>query len=194
VASVGSGVSFLKITGRKQFQRVSGTSLGGGTFWGLCRLLTNEHSFEDVKKLSHQGKSENIDLLVGDIYGDDAEAYKTLGLTPDIIASSFGKAATAENLEPGTFKNEDIIRSLMFMIANNIGQISYLNAKLHDCRHIIFVGGFIEENIYVWNRFAYAIDFWSEGKMKALFVRHEGYLGALGAMLHSSTPEEYNKT
>ena len=30
---------------------------------------------------------------------------------------------------------------------------------------------------------SYAIDFWSKGLMKAYFLRHEGYLGALGAFL-----------
>jgi len=105
LASVGSGVSFLKVTGAKQFQRVSGSSLGGGTFWGLCRLLTNEKSYDDVKELSIKGHSENVDLLVGDIYGDNYEAYKALGLPPDVIASSFGKVATAEDKpEPTAYK------------------------------------------------------------------------------------------
>jgi len=188
LASVGSGVSFLKVTGTTQFQRVSGSSLGGGTFWGLCRLLTNEKSYDEVKELSMKGHSENVDLLVGDIYGDNFEAYKALGLSPDVIASSFGKVATAEDKpEPTSYKSADIIRSLMFMLANNISQIGYLNAKLHECKNVIFVGGFIEENPFVWSRFSYAINFWSEGKMKALFVRHDGYLGALGAMLHESS-------
>ncbi|EJK69650.1 hypothetical protein THAOC_09068, partial [Thalassiosira oceanica] len=32
-------------------------------------------------------------------------------------------------------------------------------------------------------RLAYSIDFWSGGKMEALFLEHEGYFGALGAFL-----------
>lgn len=30
---------------------------------------------------------------------------------------------------------------------------------------------------------AYAMDFWSNGQLKALFLEHEGYFGAVGAFL-----------
>lgn len=33
------------------------------------------------------------------------------------------------------------------------------------------------------NTLTYAIDFWSKGKMRAYFLRHEGFLGAVGAFL-----------
>ena len=33
-------------------------------------------------------------------------------------------------------------------------------------------------------RLSYAIDFWSKGQQRALFLKHEGYFGAIGAMLH----------
>lgn len=38
------------------------------------------------------------------------------------------------------------------------------------------------------NTLSYAINFWSKGTIKALFLRHEGYLGAVGAfMKHRSS-------
>lgn len=30
---------------------------------------------------------------------------------------------------------------------------------------------------------AYAMDYWSKGTLKALFLEHEGYFGALGCLL-----------
>ena len=33
------------------------------------------------------------------------------------------------------------------------------------------------------NTLSYAIKFWSNGEKKAFFLRHEGYLGAVGAFL-----------
>jgi len=33
------------------------------------------------------------------------------------------------------------------------------------------------------NTLSYAIKFWSNGEKKAYFLRHEGYLGAVGAFL-----------
>ncbi len=38
------------------------------------------------------------------------------------------------------------------------------------------------------NTLSYAINFWSKGSIKALFLRHEGYIGAVGAfMKHRSS-------
>lgn len=54
--NVGSGVSILKVNSPNEFERVSGSSIGGGTFWGLCKLLTNIESFDEVQNLSHNGE------------------------------------------------------------------------------------------------------------------------------------------
>jgi len=72
------------------------------------------------------------------------------------------------------------------MIANNITQIAYLCAKLNNTDRIIFTGGFLAGNPYLMSRFSYALQFWSESKIQALFLRHDGYLGALGCMLHGT--------
>lgn len=95
-----------------------------------------------------------------------------------------------------------MIKSLLYMIANNICQIAYLNAQLHGTNPILnpplwiysnvgiervfFAGGFIQGNEYLWSRLAYGIDFWSKSRMKALFLTHDGYLGAVGAFLAAS--------
>jgi len=134
LVNIGSGVSVLKV-GETSFERVSGTSLGGGTFWGLCKLLTDIQSFDEVKALSEKGDNRTVDLLAGDIYGSDLGA---LGLGADVIASSLGKVATKRSEDQLPPKKEDIVRSLLFMISNNIAQIGYLNAKLHNIQRIIF--------------------------------------------------------
>ncbi|KDO82398.1 hypothetical protein CISIN_1g025826mg [Citrus sinensis] len=69
LVNIGSGVSMIKVDGDGKFERISGTSVGGGTFWGLGRLLTNCKSFDELLELSHQGNNRVIDMLVGDIYG-----------------------------------------------------------------------------------------------------------------------------
>jgi len=182
LVNVGSGVSVLKVESEDAFERVSGTSLGGGTFWGMCKMLTSVKSFDEVRELSNKGDNKNVDLIVGDIYGTD---YSLLGLKADVIASSFGKVATNREdvKKEGPWREEDIVRSLLFMISNNIGQIAYLNAKLFGMKRIIFSGGFLQENPYVWARFSYAVDFCLKGEMKAMFTLHNSYLGALGAFL-----------
>ncbi len=58
--------------------------LGGGTFLGLCAMLTGVDSFEDAIALAERGDSHRVDKLVRDIYGGDCDA---LGLSGDVVAS-----------------------------------------------------------------------------------------------------------
>jgi type II pantothenate kinase len=46
LVNIGSGVSIIKVDEGGSFERVSGTSLGGGTLWGLLSLLTGATSFD----------------------------------------------------------------------------------------------------------------------------------------------------
>jgi pantothenate kinase len=66
-------------------------------------------------------------------------------LKSSIIASSFGKVFKKDQGErkAGFFKQEDIAASLLYMVSNNIGQISYLNAQKHGIQRIYFGGCFI---------------------------------------------------
>ncbi|KAH7511061.1 hypothetical protein FEM48_ZijujUnG0051400 [Ziziphus jujuba var. spinosa] len=180
LVNIGSGVSMIKVDGYSKFERVSGTNVGGGTFWGLGRLLTKCKSFDELLELSHQGNNRVIDMLVGDIYG--GMDYAKIGLSSTTIASSFGKAIS-DNKELEDYKPEDISRSLLRMISNNIGQISYLNALRFGLKRIFFGGFFIRGHAYTMDTISVAVNFWSKGEAKALFLRHEGFLGALGAFV-----------
>ncbi|EEF37004.1 pantothenate kinase 1 [Ricinus communis] len=178
LVNIGSGVSMIRVEGDGKFERVSGTSVGGGTFWGLGKLLTKCKCFDELLELSHQGNNRVIDMLVGDIYG--GTDYSKFGLSSTTIASSFGKAVS-DNKELEDYKPEDVARSLLRMISNNIGQISYLNALRFGLKRIFFGGFFIQGHSYTMDTISVAVHFWSKGEAKAMFLRHEGFLGALGA-------------
>lgn len=180
LVNIGSGVSMIKVDGDNKFERVSGTSIGGGTFWGLGKLLTKCNSFDELLELSHRGNNRVIDMLVGDIYGTD---YSKIGLASTAIASSFGKAIS-ENKELEDWKPEDIARSLLRMISNNIGQIAYLNALRYGLKRIFFGGFFILGHAYTMDTISVAVDFWSKSEMKAMFLLHEGFLGSVGALMN----------
>lgn len=49
--------------------------------------------FDELLQLASKGQHTNVDMLVKDVYGG---AYQTLGLSGNLIASSFGKSATAD--------------------------------------------------------------------------------------------------
>lgn len=132
LVNIGSGVSMVKVSGPRQFQRVGGTHLGGGTFWGLMSLLTGARSFPEMLNMADQGDNSGVDMLVGDIYGMD---YTKIGLKSTAIASTFGKVFkmkkqaeqsaedgeamltdSASEHESPTFSHEDMGRSLLYAI------------------------------------------------------------------------------
>ncbi|KAG0493471.1 hypothetical protein HPP92_004465 [Vanilla planifolia] len=180
LVNVGSGVSIIKVDGDGKFQRVSGTNVGGGTYWGLGRLLTKCKSFDELLELSQKGDNSNIDMLVGDIYG--GMDYSKIGLSASTIASSFGKTIS-KSKELSEYRPEDISLSLLRMISYNIGQISYLNALQYGLKRIFLEDFFIRGHAYRWTLYLFLVHFWSKGQAQAMFLRHEGFLGALGAFM-----------
>ena len=189
VVNIGSGVSIVLVKGPGKYERVSGTSLGGGTYWGLCRLLTKCATFEEVLDIAESGNAGRVDMHVRDIYGGD---YSESGLVGSMVASSFGKLVMKENPREGLL-DQDLALALLVMITNNIGQVAHLNAKLYKCSTIYFVGSFLRHNPISCRRLAFAIDFWSRGSMEALFLVHEGYFGAIGTFLLSAFGDDMEK-
>jgi type II pantothenate kinase len=184
LVTIGTGVSILRVDGPRQHERVSGSTIGGGTYWGLIRLLTDVDEFEDAMRLAERGDPSKVDMMVGDIYGKNSGALEKFGLSANLVASSFGKLIAKKDPALG-LKQEDLARALLLMVTINIGQVAYLNAKMHKTPRIYFVGNFLRGNKISQRRLSFAIDYWSKGEMEALFLEHEGYFGALGAFLLS---------
>eukprot|EP00696_Hemimastix_kukwesjijk_P011488 gnl/Hemi2/24420_TR8210_c0_g1_i1.p1 gnl/Hemi2/24420_TR8210_c0_g1~~gnl/Hemi2/24420_TR8210_c0_g1_i1.p1 ORF type:complete len:374 (-),score=134.79 gnl/Hemi2/24420_TR8210_c0_g1_i1:117-1238(-) len=179
--NIGSGVSILRIDGATAFQRVSGSPLGGATFWGLFRLITHCEDFKSALDMASRGDNRQADMLVGDIYGD--HDYSSIGLSKDIIASCFGKLVMMSPEAVRNIRQEDIALALLKMIAFNIGQIAYLNAVRYNVKRVFFAGNFIQNNTTTMRSLSFATDYYSQGAIQALFLRHEGFFGALGAFL-----------
>lgn len=189
LVSIGSGVSIIRVDAPGVFTRVSGSSIGGGTFFGLARLITGCRHFDEVLALAERGDSTKCDMLVGDIYGRN---YTRIGLASDVVASSFGKMLAAS--DPEDSRPEDRARALLMMVTNNIGQVAYLNAVQQKTSRIYFVGNFLRSNQISCRRLSYAIKYWSGGDMEALFLEHEGYFGCLGAFILSAQAGDETET
>ncbi|XP_065210683.1 pantothenate kinase 3 isoform X2 [Planococcus citri] len=178
LVNIGSGVSILAVYGPNNYKRVSGTSLGGGTFLGLCGLLTGCGSFEEAIELAAGGDNKKVDKLVRDIYGG---TYERFGLSGDLVASSFGQMITKEKRDSVT--KEDLARATLVTITNNIGSIARMSAVNEKINRVVFVGNFLRVNEISMKLLAYAMDYWSAGTLKALFLEHEGYFGAVGCLI-----------
>ncbi|XP_062889228.1 4'-phosphopantetheine phosphatase isoform X2 [Mobula hypostoma] len=186
LVNIGSGVSIVRVESEDQFERIGGSSIGGGTFWGLGALLTKTKRFDELLQLASRGQHTNVDMLVRDIYGG---AYECFGLTGDLIASSFGKSATTDK----EFTKEDMAKSLLHMISNDIGQLACLYAKLHNLSRVYFGGFFIRGHPVTMHTITYSINYFTKGEVQALFLRHEGYLGAIGAFLKGAEEDNPNQ-
>ncbi|XP_049319860.1 pantothenate kinase 1a isoform X1 [Astyanax mexicanus] len=186
LVNIGSGVSILAVYSQDNYKRVTGTSLGGGTFLGLCCLLTGCETFEEALEMASKGDSTNADKLVRDIYGGD---YQRFGLQGSAVASSFGHMMSKEKRD--SISKEDLARATLVTITNNIGSIARMCAVNEKIERVVFVGNFLRINTVSTKLLAYAMDFWSRGQLRALFLEHEGYFGAVGAFLELlKSPED----
>ncbi|KAF8489751.1 type II pantothenate kinase [Gautieria morchelliformis] len=178
LVNIGSGVSIIKVDEGGTFERVSGTSLGGGTLWGLLSLLTPATSFDEMLALSEQGDNATVDMLVGDIYGQD---YSRLGLKSTMIASSFGKVFKKGEEDKGaSFPLKTSAAACYTRLVTTLGKSrEYMNAEKYGLDKIYFGGCFIRGvsgYAATVTTLSYAIRFWSKGTKRALFLRHEGFL------------------
>ena len=89
-------------------------------------------------------------------------------------------------------RDEDICKSLVVMIAQNLAQIAHLNARIHGARRVFFTGNFLRNNDLALRTIVYTMQRWSQldkVTTEAVFFRHEGYFGAVGAFLQTMDPK-----
>ena len=98
LANIGSGVSVIRVDSPNSYERVSGTAIGGATYYGLCKLLTRCESFDAAMDLAAHGDSRRVNLLVSDIYGEGG--YNKVGLSGNMTASFFGKKRKKTQRKP----------------------------------------------------------------------------------------------
>jgi len=203
LVSIGSGVSVIRVgplqeSGDVAVERVNGCSVGGATFWGLCRLLTSYRTFDEAVQAAEAGDNGKLAMTVSDIYGGE---YAKLGLPGDIVAADFGKIGTRRHprapaalqhaggvvREPAV-EEPDITRALLVMVLNNIAQVAHSSARQHGIDRIFFGGSFLRRGTMM-RVLTSALKFWSANATRAGFMLHEGYFGAMGSMLIAADAE-----
>ncbi|KAJ2910749.1 hypothetical protein GGI21_000542 [Coemansia aciculifera] len=184
VCNVGTGVSLVSVgAALGVYERVSGSGIGGATFWGLVRRLTQFTSFSDaVVAAAHSGDPGRADTLVGDIYG--VETSKAIGMPADLVAGFLGK------LETGNATDADVVAALLRMVTSNLGQLAVFQARLMGASEVWFTGGFVEAaseaaKNTVHQAIVEAVSFWSAGAIQTKFPPDALLLGALGAVASS---------
>uniref|UniRef100_A0A2I3HM69 Pantothenate kinase 3 n=1 Tax=Nomascus leucogenys TaxID=61853 RepID=A0A2I3HM69_NOMLE len=156
VVNTGSGVSILAVHSKDIYKRMTGTSLGEGTFLGLCSLLTGCKSFEEALEMVTAHK------LAHDISGGDHERF---GLPGWAVASSFRNMIYKEKRE--SVSEEDLARGTLVTITNNFSSVARICAVNEKINRVVFVGNILCVNTLSMKLLAYAPDFWSKGQLKA---------------------------
>jgi len=170
--SIGSGTSVILMAADGSHSRVSGTCYGGATYWALQRLATGCTTFDELDALLARGNSANVDMLVGDIYGDTTEE---LGLPADLLAASLAK------FEPGA-DPADVARSVRFLTTFTIAQLAVNCATTHGANEVFFVGGFVNDSSA--GDLALSVKWAGAGKHKTVLLSEEvsPFIGALGVL------------
>ncbi|CAG9311077.1 unnamed protein product [Blepharisma stoltei] len=176
IVNVREGLSIYKFSSPDSCEKVSGTSIGSSTFWGLIKLCTNYKTPEEAIEEAALGDNGQADLTVGDIYGGD---YSNIGLGADIIASSCAKLTTK------IANQRDLARSLLVMFAYNLTLIAYMVSKVEMIENIVVIGNAVSPPLFM-HKAQESVNFWSRGSGKLIFSEYGAYMGALGALLQNN--------
>lgn len=176
LVNIGSGVSLLKFDSCNDFTRISGTSLGGGMFLGLCHLFTGINNFDQLLQMAQSGSNAATDLLMDEVsLGFDSP---TKNKNEAYVAVSMGKC----NEKP---KQEDLVKSFLYMTTYNISQLAFLHSKVHHVERVFFSGHFIRNHAETLTCITEAFQYFSrvDGHPRyPYFISHDGFIGALGAL------------
>lgn len=90
--NLNKSATFYRVSDATSFMKLSGSIIGDSTIEGLIQLAGLSGSLEEVfQKAFEEGENANVDLTVGDIYGNGCSSLK---LPNELIASSMGKMQT----------------------------------------------------------------------------------------------------
>lgn len=171
IVNIGSGISIVKVISEDSFERVTGTSIGGGTVYGLANSIMDLDSFDDLMAQCDIG-TNCVDSFEHGHLSDNPHPWG--------LKASFGAYQ-------GDARHEDSARSIADMVSYNIGQIAYLVAKLHGVKRLFFTGFYTSNYRVTMDATAAAIDFMAksnkEEPMEVLVPLFGSYAGVLGCFL-----------
>jgi len=173
IISIGTGTSIVYKD--KFIKHLGGTAIGGGFFMGLIKLLYNITDFKDALAFSTQGNRYNVDLKVSDIY--DKEDNRVDALFKEFTAASFSKIDKLSIIN-----KEDVINSLIHLIAENIGMLACFMADRVKIKNLVFCGGFTINNKILKKGLTRICRIQQK---KALFLQNAEYMGAIGALFNN---------
>ncbi|KAK2942169.1 putative Pantothenate kinase 2 [Blattamonas nauphoetae] len=186
--NIGTGTSIIRVDETGSYSRVTGSLLGGGAFFGLSSLLTNQRDFDEMIDLAKGGNSTNVNMTIGDIYGED---YGGIGLKKTAAAGAFAKVQPTKDKEQGSeevrdsFSHSDMIRTVLDVIVTNTAQLVFFVCSQHSIKNVYFGGSFLHNNNIAMAGLSNVVGSFSSSQLKTCYLRHDSFIGAIGAMMLS---------
>lgn len=171
ITNIGTGTSIHSLKGAEH-ERIAGTGIGGGTLLGMSALMTGIHQFDKIVELSALGSRSEVDMLVSDIYFGNKTPIDG-GLT----ASNFGDAGLRPLIERS---KEDVLATVQGMVGEVISTLSIQCAFTEDVENIVYIGSTLAQNEPLQKIIG---DYTKRKNRTPIFLRDNGYSGAIGALL-----------
>lgn len=166
------GVSVYRVDSINSFQKIGENSFGPTTllsFFTLSRYENPDLAVSDMSK----GNNKLIDLSVGDIYGG---SYENIGLSSNLIGSSFGKF---KNVENKNVDKKDIAKSLAILYGATYSHVTAMVSYKENIDKVIISGNPFD-SLELLQIIDTSIGRYSNNCMKAYFNDYLEYFEIIG--------------
>lgn len=171
VVSAGTGTAIVHAK-KNQAIHLGGTGVGGGTLEGLGKLLVGTADPRKLEELAHSGRSQHVDLTVGDVCGGP------IGIVPaEATASNFAKVMREARSQ------SDVAAALFNLVGQTIGITAGLAATAAGEKQIVFLGKTVQ-SFRIREIVGKTVGLW---KRKAIFPLNGEVGTAIGALVYANS-------
>ncbi|CUV07484.1 unnamed protein product [Cryptosporidium hominis] len=175
VISVGSGVSIIRVENQNQFERVSGTRFGGGTVFGISKLLGVEN-YGDLLKLYSSYERKNGQNLGESTHLSGCffkEFVKESSITSSSLPQYLGEAE----------QKEKFVHNIVNMMYSDLSYLICLISSNYKYENIVFCGNYVSNHHKIIIKSIKKYSYMLNDKVNVFFHYLDGFFGAIGAYL-----------
>ncbi|EEA06838.1 uncharacterized protein CMU_015140 [Cryptosporidium muris RN66] len=202
---IGSGVSIVKVFSEDKFERVSGTPLGGGTVFGLARILCNISNINELKSLYNKDTCNTDAKIIKEqsiLYSKNKytefrgkhkyDAENSSGITQN-ISTRFNQHKGVRTTFFGNMKDDleikrqfnrrEIAHNLIEMANHEICYLTCLMAMKYHISHVYATGSYVAQGFFAIPTFKNVMTDLKLENINLYLIHMNGFLGSLGALI-----------
>uniref|UniRef100_A0A0A9Y795 4'-phosphopantetheine phosphatase n=1 Tax=Lygus hesperus TaxID=30085 RepID=A0A0A9Y795_LYGHE len=164
-------INYFSVKSETEFEKIGHSFFDSDYLLGIARGLLDVENFDELLKLAKLSKSYIKLIYSGYEYPAEVELLKE---NRNILDSLDDRSYSGDRSE--------VAWNLLWTWLNNIGQLAAMYANLHHIDKVVFVEGSSNDSLCN-DILDISFRFWSQNSSKPLFLRHEGYLSSIGALM-----------